>query len=554
MFVFNIKFTTHRRFAIIFITTLLVSIIIGIKPDIYHQTAPFQKEIIWQPTKTPVHLSDDVMISLRSGYMIDKVGKPSYNEHDLAQASTSYLAPYVFFVLYKILPGFLPVLAYAALGLLCATLTTTLIALQAKFFLLGCTTAALLTLTTTNVGFVLLGWDHLFQTLLLVWAASVALREKFDARTCYIAIIATVLGALYRPDGVLVAGAIACIIMYNARKNTGAWRSYFFLFTALIAFMLIVNYVQFERFSPTTTRLKLGASPSIGYSTDYLWKNIGERFSAGTLLIIFVLTIFSFFKKINKASWLLLTAALMTALAAAFNSDVFADARMLWMPACIAGIIMCYAIDKPSRDQGFIQKAVTTGATIVAPLTLLVIFFGLGNRNNEEIKNGVEMSLTAPNYFLMEWIGKYLNPSDGAVGLYWLGMAYHLPAFEVADFLGKADEAIATLPVKWGMPGHNKWDVDLSLAKWNPQVIVPTIPSPWLGETPAARRQHALAQLAARDERGFIFDLLVNPTVQARYLYCHVLTLPVGQPDTWGLYVRQDVAQRHAAHLRCQPA
>ena len=50
-------------------------------------------------------------------------------------------------------------------------------------------------------------------------------------------------------------------------------------------------------------------------------------------------------------------------------------------------------------------------------------------------------------------------------------MSFYLPNFEVANFLGKANEDIAKTLVKWGPPGHNKWGVKTSLDKWKPAVV-----------------------------------------------------------------------------------
>lgn len=534
------------RAALALAAALGIGLWLGAWPDRYGFALPADAAWWQRLAHTPVHLSDDVMITLRAGYMLGEAGRPAYNLGDLAQPATSYLAPYALHLLHRLLPGYLPVLAYAALGLACAALTLIFIALRARSAWLGACLAVLLALTSTHASFALQGWDHLFQACLLTAAAGLALHGRGSGQRLLAALLAAA-GALYRPDGILMAAAVVAAASWRERQSGGRWLRPAALFMLAVGGMLALNLAQFGHLTPTTARLKLGASPSLEYSWRYLVDNAWLRYSAGTLLALLAAALLACWRQLRADHWLLLLAAAVTAAAAFANSDVFSDTRMLWMPACVLALLLgglpaSAPLPRPAL-----------AACALAALMALAIWGGLGSRSLEPPKNGALASLTAPQYRLMAWIRTHLRPADGPVGLYWLGMAYHIPAFEVADFLGKADEAIAALPVKWGLPGHNKWDVDLSLAKWNPQVIVPTIPSPWLGDTPAARRQHALTQLAARDERGFIHDLLVNPAVQARYLYCHVLTLPAGQPDTWGLYVRQDVAQRHAPHLRCQP-
>lgn len=76
------------------------------KPETFD--LPDAPQMTWQErlTRTPVHLDDDVMIDLRAGYMIEQLGYPGYNRSDKAQPSTSYIAPYVYFLLWKTLPGY----------------------------------------------------------------------------------------------------------------------------------------------------------------------------------------------------------------------------------------------------------------------------------------------------------------------------------------------------------------------------------------------------------------------------------------------------------------
>src|ERR1700693_3238315 len=50
----------------------------------------------WAALHVPLRLDDDVMISLRAGYMLAETGKPSFNRSDVAQPSTSYATPYLF--------------------------------------------------------------------------------------------------------------------------------------------------------------------------------------------------------------------------------------------------------------------------------------------------------------------------------------------------------------------------------------------------------------------------------------------------------------------------
>jgi hypothetical protein len=148
-------------------------------------------------------------------------------------------------------------------------------------------------------------------------------------------------------------------------------------------------------------------------------------------------------------------------------------------------------------------------------------------------------SPTAQQYVIARWIDANLRPGDGSIGFFFLGVAYDLPRFEIADFLGKADESIAVSKVKQGPPGHNKWDIDKTLAKWKPQAIVPAGPSdPALAETRENARRHAP-------------DLLFNDTISKDFTYCYVPDSTAGVHDRWGFFLRRDIAALHLDQLRC---
>jgi hypothetical protein len=151
----------------------------------------------------------------------------------------------------------------------------------------------------------------------------------------------------------------------------------------------------------------------------------------------------------------------------------------------------------------------------------------------------VETSAVAQQYVIARWIDANLRSKDGPIGFFYLGVSYELPSFEAADFLGKADEAIATLKAKQGPPGHNKWDLDRTLTKWKPQAIVPPGPiDPNLAETRENSHKHAP-------------DLLLNQQIATDFQYCYVPASEFGVVDRWGFFVRDDVAAQHAGQLRC---
>jgi len=154
----------------------------------------------------------------------------------------------------------------------------------------------------------------------------------------------------------------------------------------------------------------------------------------------------------------------------------------------------------------------------------------------------LEASAVAQQYVIAHWINTNLHPEDGALGFFYLGVSYDLPSFEIADFLGKADEAIATLKAQQGPPGHNKWDLDRTLTKWKPQAIVPPGPiDPNLPDTRENSYRHSP-------------NLLLNSRIVNGFQYCYVPAREFGVVDKWGFFLRDDIAVQHANQLRCSHA
>ena len=163
--------------------------------------------------------------------------------------------------------------------------------------------------------------------------------------------------------------------------------------------------------------------------------------------------------------------------------------------------------------------------------------------------SNIYRSPTSQQFVIAKWIERNLQHSDGAIGLFHLGVGYHLPGFEVADFLGKADEIIATSKVKWGPPGHNKWDIDQTLNKWNLQAIVP--PSN-LDIERVGVLDNARFSILQKKNFGFSADLVLNKRIQEKFSYCYILDKNrETPPDRWGFLLKKEIATRHRNSLRC---
>jgi len=334
----------------------------------------------------------------------------------------------------------------------------------------------------------------------------------------------------------------------------------------MVGAALALNLHQFGHLTPTTARLKFGAAPSLGYILKYIVANGILSYSALTLLVMLTVFYLTFSRMMRRTKGpIVIGCCLVTAAIALFNSDWVGGARMIWSPVCVLAVLI--AVSSPAlfssskhRLKELLDIApiyrrhpsaspsayATAGFRAFLAFMVVVVLGSLASLMAQRHKSAVIShksfyeSPTAQEFVISKWIASNLTPGDGPIGFFHLGVSYDLPRFEIADFLGKADESIATLKAKTtGMPGHNKWDVDKTLAKWNPQAIVPGGPvDPTRPETRANSLSHAPY-------------LLSNTKIVEGYAYCYVPDSDAGMTDKWGFYLRKDIARRHLDQLRC---
>lgn len=529
-------------------------------PEIYSFAVDPEIPFFTRLLGTPIHLHDDVMVSLRSGHILNETGIPAFNRHDLAQPSTSYLSPYLFAALLKVFPENISVGAYALLGLAAVAVTLGMLVLFSRALANAVLLVAALILTKTNSEFALTGWDHLFQGLFLTFSTCIALspRAKHPA-SLVVASVSLAMGALFRPDGILIAFSILMALYFSC----GSIRlfGFFGLFPSLLIVIIALtgNYAQFGHLTPTTARLKVCASPSFEYAVKYFIDNSLLSYTALTLLMFLITLYFTHVdSKANSIIRSIVIGCTVTAVIAAVNSDAFQAARMFWTPACVmAAVISSSApplilFTKPIAS-GPIELSFSRTSRLLLAIACAVVGINLLAAIPAKCKNAIVSpsrilaSPSAQQFVIAKWIDSHLDPADGAIGCFFLGVSYHLPRFEIADFLGKADELIATSPVKWGPPGHNKWNIDATLQKWKIQAIIPADNSDASIE---GKLQHARKSLTRKTDFGFAPDLLLHFALNEKFDYCYVPSPRPGVDDKWGFYLRRDIAQKYYHQLR----
>lgn len=558
------------------IVSILVIVSVSSWPEIYDFASNREASLWSRLLSAPVHLSDDVMISLRSGNILRDVGYPAFNRHDLAQASTSYASPYLFSLLRSFVGDNIAILLYAGLGALSVAATASIVFFNSRSFLNGLIAVSILLFSTTSREYSLNGWDHVFQALFLVIAASFFLSGYLDRKRLLAISSCLAIACLWRPDAAVFSVAIMAYLFLETKKKS-EWILFAMLpFLGILLPFLMHNLYIFGHATPTTARLKIGASPSIQYAFKYLIKNGFFQLSAITIVAFLSFFYVRFLWKLgNGRSHTLVLSAVVTSLVSAANSDAFGAGRMFWSSACVLVVVFCSlapplfrlepgiglkteGLIKPVRTATFYVPGIANAGKLGRVLSVVLVFMLAMWAGNTFVHNAtkaivapgqVYSSPTASQYVLARWINYNLKPTDGSIGFFYLGVSYHLERFEIADFLGKADELIAGSKKKWGPPGHNKWDISASIHKWRPQAIVPAGPSDFSRQEVV---EDATISLAEMRDYGFAPALIVNKDVLLGYLYCSVKPFRSDLRDKWGLFIRRDIAEKSDISADCK--
>ncbi len=538
------------------------TLLAGVWPQIFTFATDPGAGIFSRLLTAPVHLADDVMVTVRSGEMLLQTGEPAFNTSDSDQAATSYLAPYIAAALIAILPFNIAVMAFGLVGFAAVVGTYAIIAWKARSKINAAILVAALALTVTNVEFALTGWDHLLQGFLLAAAVALSLSPPLDRRRLLSISVLAGLAVLARPDGAIIAAAVLAVCFVTVGR---AWRRAVLPLLGpagvLLSGFALLNFVQFGFLTPTTARLKAGAAPSISYMWDYLYANGVVTYTAASLVVILTVVSAIGWKRIRSIQvGLIMASALITAAVAAVNSDFFPGARMFWTPAVVMATALAITLPAifragpalPLDDSGRIATGWSrTAERILVAGVVGAVLIGaavVGLERAVVSKEALSGSRTAEQFVATEWINANLDPSEGSIGVFYAGEAAHLPNYEAADFLGKGDEAIAVLEPQWGPPGHNKWDIDLTLDKWTPQAILPA-----LDQDPQDPQVRTTSQkwLLEEWDHGYVADLMLNARIRGAYVYCRVPTQLDGTSVTADLLLRRDLASKHADDISC---
>lgn len=477
---------------------------------------------LWQRLR--VLLPDDVMITLRAAEILAETGIPSLNRHQLSQPATSLLYPY-FLALFAGGSKALMPLAALMTGLMSMACVAWMICrVQAnrwRWILL-----TVLFLNASTVQYLYSGWEHLPQAAVLV--VFLCLHRRFittgSVSWGIASGLAVALAIGLRADSVLLLLPFA-FLTPAGRTRLAAWP----MFTAGLAagaFLVLLQWESFGWLAPTTARLKAGGGYDVWVSLKFLLTSLA---TGSALLVCGLICMLLWWQRkgVSPSGRAVMFSLLIFIPYGVYVADVFPAARM-FIPA------MCMGLYALATEVGAFAALNDRRVRLVSSLVVGLCVMVTGAQ--DLIKSRLEDPQTrnwhpmVEHLMMARTIEQRLNPDNDVVGLFWLGAAsYELSAYEVNDFLGKGDEVIARTPRKWGMPGHNKWDIRTSIEMHRPSLVIAR------ADIHHKPRKLRLAAVQKRANWAFWDDFYETPAVQNGYVYC--------QPPwakEFGLVVRRD--------------
>tara|TARA_Y100000816_G_scaffold200121_1_gene146899 strand:+ start:13144 stop:14787 length:1644 start_codon:yes stop_codon:yes gene_type:complete len=485
-----------------------------------------------------VILEDDVMISMRVSKFFLENGFPGFNLTDISQPSTSYIYPIIISPLFMIFPDNIALVVVVAIGLIFFVMAVYLIIKD-----LDLKTASILTiilfLNATTLNYLFSGWELIWQPyfIILSWYYGWKISEKKDyGRLNYSIIgISSALSVLIRPDSLILILPLMMWVLFSKSKNRIWSLTYFSLIGISFA---ILQYEWFGNLTPTSARLKAGELPDLSYSFNYFVNFCILSGGAALLIPLLGLKLLKKIKLNNNIALFALFAIISHYVYSFLLSDVFVGGRM-YLSTLILVAFVLVKLNKESlsfnnlyKKINFKDKNIFLNLLIILAIIISVLE-PLKNNFSKKIVRSYELphklSPTAEHLILTNYIKKNFKNDEGSIGLFYLGTAsFYLQEYEIADFLGKADENIANLKVKWGPPGHNKWSTELSLNKWKPVLVI------FDSSQAKLSKKNNIEYLKNKEKFAFTHDF--NLELKKRgYIFCKPL-----KNLNYGIYVRKD--------------
>lgn len=492
--------------------------------------APFRMVFIWlgltalcsqlyfitfDPLLGWAHLVDDQMISMRVARHLALTGEPFYNLGDPVAANTSLFWMYPLALAHLLAkdPDRVIWLVFwvstAAFAGLAVWISAHLRNVADQALCLG-----VIALSSAALIYGGSGWEHVPETILTSLGFLQVLKDQSRAawlRGFYLASFAF----LVRPDAAPVIAVLFLAALLFLSPADRRW----FLLRSLPALCLPAAYVAlmlhfYGDVVPNTFYLKDAAAGSrlsdgLSYLVNPLRSGVAPILGVAMAL---------FWRKLTYAERVIcLGFWAQAAYVAWVGGDVFKAGRffLIYLP------VMTLVVVKRLGDAGLRALCVLSCFVLLA-----------GGVTQRFGKNTLSYDIQIVSQLrLADLIQRRLSPSDGAIGVHFLGIGYRLPEFQIVDFYGKADPVIARSPARSRFIGHNKWDYDHSIDGFRLSAVF--IPDNLVVEADHPARNEDEAETSG-------FGLIDKVRSTGRFTYLSPSSLCV--ESSWGLFLRNDLA------------
>jgi len=402
------------------------------------------------------------MITQRVAANFWEYGVPYYNPDEAVAANTSLFWPMILSPIYAIFSLQGAVLATIIGSAVLSALTLVTAARLTNPLPLKIALVALLALAQPFRTYGPSGWEHIPQMFLitvgLVWIAEASrMKDRLFIPTSAVIVIG--LSFVFRPDSAPIIAIITALWFFSETRFRDI-QTYVVLGGLLIipvSYALGMQYF-YDAFVPNTAQLKLipfeeAVALGISYVTD-----LKKAWLFPVLLVLLALLP----KKSPFTKLLLALCVFQTVYIIMVGGDYFQHGRffLILLPVLVFTLAddIRGQFDRPGplnliRDYALV---IVIAAATLAPLSRAEPSFA--NKGSILINEEVRIA---------KFLNCALRPDQGSVGLYYLGIGYHLPDFHIVDFLGKAEPNIAQSARKFGPVGHNKWDYDYAFATYD---------------------------------------------------------------------------------------
>ncbi|SMX22055.1 hypothetical protein [Boseongicola aestuarii] len=431
-------FSARRMFAF----TVLLAFILILAFGVFAHVA-VDGDIYW-------HTLDDHMITQRVARNFYETGFPYYNAEEAIAANTSLFWPIILSSLY-VLPEWCVMPALIGLSSAFTAITISLASSVLQTAILRLTGVVFISLSPAIQFYGTSGWEHIPQMLLLTLAAVLSVRAS--DRRGYLtvptsALVLTSLSFIARVDSAPTI-AIYVIVWLLTEGRHRLFSTYIILFVLLFIPItyLVGMQVYYGDIWPNTYYLKIGElSERLANGINYIL-SVPNAGITPILLAFVAVTL----PKNGIRRLLVLSALLHTAYVIYVGGDIYSDGRffLIYFP-----IIAILAIER--LDQLRIQFTASRG--FVTPLLVTSFAIAVGQYTLDVSDHNHSDRFDLQQIKVVVSASRKVDPTEGSIGLFWLGVGYHAPRHHIVDFLGKADPIIARLPQKSAIIGHNKWD------------------------------------------------------------------------------------------------